>query len=277
MAKKNILLIASLFLTAVVSTGCGVSKAQYLKAQDEAQVLAKDKQALGGEVARLQEENKKLTEALNATKGDQTQLIVDLSRQKQTLEQEKADVAKQKEEEIAKLKETYDKLMTDLNSEVKMGEVTITQLQNKLSVNLVEKILFNSGEAEIKKEGLDVLKKVGDILKKVAGKEIRIEGHTDNIPIGAELKNKYPSNWHLSTARAINVAVYLQYGVGVVPESLSVAGYSSYRPITDNKTPEGRAQNRRIEIVLVPMDIERVVVPQTPVPTPFLAPGQKTQ
>jgi len=276
MAKKNILLITSLFLMAVVSTGCGVSKAQYLKSQDEVQALAKDKQALGGEVARLQEENKKLTEALNATKGDQTQLIADLSRQKQTLEQEKADVARQKEEEIAKLQQTYDKLTTELNSEVKKGEVTITQLQNKLSVNLVEKILFNSGEAEIKKEGLEVLKKVGDILKKVAGKEIRIEGHTDNIPIGAELKNKYPSNWHLSTARAINVAVYLQYGVGVVPESLSVAGYSSYRPITDNKTPEGRAQNRRIEIVLVPMDIERVV-PQTPAPTPSLAPEQETQ
>jgi chemotaxis protein MotB len=254
MSRKFI--TVSVILAAVLMLGgCGISKSVYLKSQDQVQQLTQDKQDLTGQVTKLEQENKKLTEALNANKSEQSGMIAE----RQALEQEKASVAKQKEEEISKLKETYDKLTADLNSEVKKGEVTITQLQNKLSVNLVEKILFNSGEAEIKKEGLEVLKKVGDILKKVDGKEIRIEGHTDNIPIGGELKNKYPSNWHLSTARAINVAIYLEYGVGIVPETLSVAGYSSYRPIADNKTPQGRAQNRRIEIVLVPMDIERVV------------------
>lgn len=270
MSTKKFLCAISLGLIAFIITGCGVSKVKYLKSQEQVQMLAKDKQDLSDKTTKLEQDNKKLLDALKATKNEQAQMIADLTKQKQTLEAEKGDVAKQKETEIVKLKETYDRLMTDLNSEIKMGEVKITQLQNKLSVNLVEKILFNSGEAEIKKEGLAVLSKVGDILKKVEGKEIRIEGHTDNIPIGPELKDRYPSNWHLATARAINVGVYLQYGVGIPPEILSVAGYSSYRPIADNKTPEGRAQNRRIEIVLVPMDIERVV-PQTPVPT--LAPA----
>ncbi len=256
---EKILFLSGLVLIAFVITGCGISKEKYLKSQEDVQVLAKDKQYLSTRVAQLEQNNKSLLEDLNATKDEQAKMLNDIAEQKQILEEEKADVARQKELEITKVKETYDKLMTDLNKEVQMGEVKVTQLRNKLSVNLVEKILFNSGEAEIKKGGLEVLTKVGEILKTVEGKEIRIEGHTDNIPIGTQLKSKYPSNWHLSTVRAINVAVYLQYGVGVSPEILSVAGYSSYRPIADNNSAEGRAQNRRIEIVLVPMDIERVV------------------
>ena len=259
MGTRKILSLSGLVLVAFVITGCGISKEKYIKSQEEAQILAKDKQDLTNRVSQLEQDNQSLIEELNTAKEERTKMANEIASQKQTLEEEKVSSAREKELEIAKLKETYDKLMTDLNQEVKMGQVKVTQLRDKLSVNLVEKILFNSGDAEIKKEGLEVLTKVGDILKTVEGKEIRIEGHTDNIPIGTQLKTKYQSNWHLAAARAINVAVYLQYGVGVNPEMLSIAGYSSYRPIADNSTPEGRAQNRRIEIVLVPMDIERVV------------------
>ena len=259
MRTKKIMFLSSVVLIVFILVACGVSKKEYLKSQEQVQTLTKNKQELSNKATALEQENKRLLDALDATKSEKSKMIADLTKQKQELEKEKEEVAKEKEVKISELNETYDKLTKELKSEVKLGEVKITQLQDKLSVKLVEKILFKSGQAEIKKEGLAILSKVGDILKKVEGKGIRIEGHTDNVPIGPDLKSKYPSNWHLSTARAINVAIYLQYGVGIAPEFLSVAGYSSYRPIAENKTVQGRAHNRRIEIVLVPMGIERVV------------------
>src|SRR5262249_20945573 len=88
------------------------------------------------------------------------------------------------------------------------GQVTISELKGKLTVNLVEAILFDSGKAEIKPEGLVVLGKVVEILKSVNDKAIRIEGHTDNQRIVGPLTQRYPSNWELSSARAVNFAVH---------------------------------------------------------------------
>ena len=101
--------------------------------------------------------------------------------------------------------------------------------------------------------GLEILKKVGDILKNARDKQIRIEGHTDNVPIGAALAAKFPTNWELSTARATVVARYFQEKVGIPPQQLAPTGFAEYRPVASNDTPEGRAQNRRIEIILAPL------------------------
>jgi len=131
--------------------------------------------------------------------------------------------------------------------------VTISELKGKLTVNMVEAILFDSGKAEIKPEGLIVLGKVIEILKTVNDKAIRIEGHTDNKAIVGPLTQRYPTNWELSAGRAINVARYLQKQ-GIEPGSLSSAAYGEFKPVADNSTFEGRAKNRRIEIVLVPKD-----------------------
>ena len=89
-----------------------------------------------------------------------------------------------------------------------------------------------------------------DILKSVTDKAIRIEGHTDNVKIGGVLAQKYPTNWELSAARAVNVTRFLQ-AQGLNPEDLGAVAYGENKPVADNETPEGRAQNRRIEINLV--------------------------
>jgi chemotaxis protein MotB len=122
---------------------------------------------------------------------------------------------------------------------------------------MVEKILFDSGKADIKTNGKKVLDRVAEILKTITDKQIRIEGHTDNVPIGATLAEKFPTNWELSTARATTVARYLQEK-GVSPAVLNAAGYSEYKPVESNETDEGKAKNRRIEIVLIPLDKESV-------------------
>ncbi len=153
---------------------------------------------------------------------------------------------------IAAMKTTYDQLVEKMESEIERGEITISELQGQLTVNLVERILFDSGQADLKTAGLQVLHRVGDILKEVADKEIRVEGHTDNIPISPRLRETFASNWELSTARATNVVHFLQQRKGIPGERLSVCGYGPYQPIASNDTANSRSQNRRIQIVLVP-------------------------
>lgn len=177
-----------------------------------------------------------------------------LQKQLDALAQQKAaldEATKAKEAEIARLKGTYDQLVDSLKGEISKGEIQVTQLKGKLSVNLVEKILFNSGQAQIKESGMEVLDRIGEILKKIQDKDIRIEGHTDNVPLGRKLRERYPTNWELSTARATNMVRYLQEKVGVDPHHLIAVGYGEYRPVASNDTEEGRTQNRRIEIALV--------------------------
>jgi chemotaxis protein MotB len=147
----------------------------------------------------------------------------------------------------------------ELEGEIKKGEIKVTQVRDKLSVNLVEKILFDSGSVEIKPEGLKVLDRVGEILKNVKDKQINVEGYTDNVPIGSKLANKFPTNWELSAARAVNIVRYLEDKVKLDPKLLSASGFAMNRPVASNDSKEGKAQNRRIEIVLLPQDIDQVL------------------
>jgi chemotaxis protein MotB len=226
-------------------------------------------------LASAQISNTDLQQSLAANKSTLTQKVSDLIKDRDTLAQKSNDQAAQiadlqkkaadadaaraaaeaaKAADLEKAKKSYDDLQAGLKSEIAAGEIKITQLQGKLTVNLVDRILFDSGKAEIKDDGRKVLDKVGGILNTVMDKNIRIEGHTDNKPIVGDLLAKYPSNWELSTARATAVARYLQDHDKVDPARLVAAGYGEYHPIASNDTAESRALNRRIEIVLVPRD-----------------------
>jgi len=156
--------------------------------------------------------------------------------------------------QVAEIKGTYDELVELLEAEIKRGEVTISELEGQLTVNMVEQILFDSGKAEVKTKGLKVLRQVGEILRGVADKQIRVEGHTDNVPISPRLRSTYPSNWELSAARALNVVHFLEKDVGIPPERLFAAAFGEHQPIASNESGTGRAQNRRIQIVLVPQE-----------------------
>ena len=116
---------------------------------------------------------------------------------------------------------------------------------------MVDKILFDSGSADIKASGRKVLLRLGKLLNDFKERDLRIEGHTDNVPIKEDLRPIWATNWELSTARATAVARYLQDAAKVDPARLVAAGYGEYRPVASNDKPETRALNRRIEIVLV--------------------------
>ena len=162
--------------------------------------------------------------------------------------------SRQKETEIAQLRSTYDTLVNAMKAEISQGQIQITRLADRLSVSMVDKILFPSGEAGITADGYRVLRRVGNVLKTTEGKVIRVEGHTDNVVISSRLKGTFPTNWELSTARASNVVRFLQDSVGIAPERLQAVGLSQYHPVASNETVRGRSQNRRIEIALLPME-----------------------
>lgn len=165
--------------------------------------------------------------------------------------------SRQKEAEIGQLRNTYDQLVQGMQAEIAQGQIQITRLADRLSVSLVDRILFPSGEADITPAGIRILQRVGNVLKTTEGKIIRVEGHTDNVAISDRLKGTFPTNWELSTTRAANVVRFLQDTVGIEPTRLQAVGLSEYHPIASNATIKGRSQNRRIEIALLPQETGR--------------------
>ena len=179
--------------------------------------------------------------------------VADLDAENAKLKAENASLVKAREEQVKKVSSTYESLLEKMKSEISQGQVTISELQGKLTVNMVDSILFDSGKAEVKKGGLEILGKIVSILKDVSDKSIRIEGHTDNVPISRALAQRYPTNWELSAARAINVTRFLQ-DQGIDPGNLSAVACGEWKPVATNDTVEGKAKNRRIEIILVPKE-----------------------
>ncbi len=267
--------MVSSMLLILLQTGCFVSVNRYrMTAEQLNDLTVKNKDLMQKynnvikEKEDLEERNTLLLSALDSKETTHSTVVGDLTKENGKLIEENKQLAlenedlkekivkisRQKKEEISTLKTTYNKLVDNMQGEIESGEIEINQLKGQLSVNIIDKILFESGEVEIKEAGLEVLKRLGNILKQVNDKQIRIEGHTDNVSIGKDLKTKYPTNWELSASRAINVAKYMQDKVGIDPGLLFVCAYAQYRPLADNKTKEGRAKNRRIEIVLVPLE-----------------------
>lgn len=254
-------LVSLLFVVSLVmaASGCMVMKDTYMKKVSEADELSKNLAAeqqknkdltaentgLKKQLATVTSEKEELNNVLNAKSDDLSKKIAALRAENEELKKTK--------EKVQQVSKTYESMLKKMESEVAQGQVTITELKGKLTVKMVDAILFDSGQSEVKKQGQEVLEKVVDVLKDVKDKVIRVEGHTDNVQIHGSLTKKYPTNWELSAARATNVTRLLQK-LGIDPEMLSTAAYGEYRPVAPNDTKEGRAKNRRIEIVLVNKD-----------------------
>jgi chemotaxis protein MotB len=286
MLKRTFILMV-VFLLSVMVGGC-VSSSKFEKKVAEADGLNQALQALQQKYDKLTAENNNLKDQFKKLNGDFAQLSIQkdkittdrdeldkvlksksdslsktinelrgktaaLETENASLKESVANLKKTKEEEVKSVSKTYENLMQEMKGEIAQGQVAITELKGKLTVDVLDKILFASGEAEVKPEGLAVLQRVIDILKNVKDKAIRIEGHTDNVKIGGALARKYATNWELSAARAINVTRYLQKQ-GIDPALLASVAYGEYKPVADNSTSEGRAKNRRIAIILQPKD-----------------------
>ena len=188
--------------------------------------------------------------------------IADLQARVQLLEKDKSHLlaaqdelsssVREKEDELARLKGTAQELEEKMKAEIARGEIRLSQANGRLQVDLVDKILFDSGDAKISRRGEEVLARVGSVLSNVKDRQIQVAGHTDGAPISARLLGRYPTNWELSASRATNVVRFLEEKAHVPPKRLVASGYGPFHPLVSNATPAGRARNRRIEILLTP-------------------------
>jgi chemotaxis protein MotB len=156
-----------------------------------------------------------------------------------------------KENQLKTIAETQAELEKQLQQQIQEKDLQISALEDKLKIQLLDKILFNPGNAVISVRGRKVLRNLAAELKKLRGIYLSVEGHTDNQPLSKEARAVYHDNLGLSVARAEAVSRTIRT-LGVDPKLLSAVGYSMYRPVDSNATPKGQQLNRRVEIILLP-------------------------
>jgi chemotaxis protein MotB len=193
--------------------------------------------------AKLTDTTGNLSDALAKNQTNQD-LIANLKSQV-------ADLEKDKETAAQMAKGLENEMRADLESK----DVTISKLQGKLTVNILDRVMYDSGEAVLKPDGQAVLRKVAAILAGHPELKIHVIGHTDNVPIRPSAHSRFASNWELSTARALAAVHFLTEQAGVDPRRVGAVGYGEFRPIADNSTAEGRAKNRRIAITILPDEL----------------------
>jgi len=166
-------------------------------------------------------------------------------RQRMTEEQlrDALEAQAQREIEVA----TYKRLFKRLQKLIDTGQIKVVFRKGKMMVQLQSAVLFDSGKVELKEEGKTALAELADVLKN-EGREFLVAGHTDNVPIKTA---RFKSNWELSTQRAVVVLDFL-VEQGFPEKYLAAAGYGEVDPVSGNDTPEGRSDNRRIEVILMP-------------------------
>ncbi len=243
--------VFALSVVALLLLGGCVSQSTYDLKAKEALTLSSQTESLEAQVKALTKENDTL-------KQDRELLLKEkdaLQKQKDTLQAGTTELSKKaaKADQLEKTTQTYQDLQKKLEKEIQEGQVQLKEMKDRLTMTMVDKIIFPSGSAEISSEGKKVLDKVTSILKDIKDKRIQVEGHTDNVKIVSALKKRFPTNWELSTARATEVVRYLQETGGIDSTLLSATGFGEYQPVAPNDTDEGKHMNRRIEIVLLPL------------------------
>jgi len=232
-------------LLAVVATvaalaACGVPQEKY----------DADMKALKSQIDQIRGENADLQARLAKLAEERAALEAEIGRLKDamhTLTGERDALAKA-EARAQKRLDTFRNMLAAFQKMIDSGKIKIRISRNKMIVEMASAILFPSGSAVLSDEGKEALTEVAEILVTIPDREFQVAGHTDNIPIK---RGRFRSNWDLSSARAVSVVQHL-IGAGMDSRNLSAAGYAETQPVAGNDDEEGRAQNRRIEIVLQP-------------------------
>jgi len=266
---KNIIII-SLGLMALLTTGC-VTKGTHEATLAE---LGKTQNSLTTANSKIGEQNKQINKQnadLEAQKLEINKNLEQISKtnselsqlEKNKLELQKELAASQEllnsseaqletmrqiEAETKKRNEIYARFVSELQKMIDGGQLTVSIEKGRIVINLPENVLFKTGHSNVNPEGQEALKQIATVLKEFSDRSFQVEGHTDNVPIKSA---RYPSNWELSTARAMSV-VHLMIAEGVDAKNISAAGFGEFQPRADNETKEGRALNRRIEIIMLP-------------------------
>ncbi len=202
---------------------------------------------LGGcstkELKEAKESNEALKLQLQQEEASQQQLRTDYDEQLES--QQRLSDREQK-----KSRSEIEALRLDLDEALRQNNIKIQKLENLTIIELDQTALFPSAQVDLTTEGKEIVEEIAAALNRYPGYYIRIEGHSDALPLNQALKHRYISNWELSAIRAATVAKYMIYALDVPRTHISIAGYGDTRPIADNQTQEGRAKNRRIRAVI---------------------------
>jgi chemotaxis protein MotB len=194
------------------------------------------------------------TQNLGEVRSTNEVLIAQLNALREEVAANKAKIEELRVEN-EKASQAQKSLEDQMRSAIESKDVTISELQGKLTVNILDRILFDSGEAELKPEGEKMLQKIAGVIAQYPNRQIHVIGHTDNVPIRIGPRTKYPSNWELSTARATAAVRFLCEKAGADPHRIGAVGYGEFHPIADNASADGRAKNRRIALVVLPEEL----------------------
>ena len=205
--------------------------------------MTEARQGLIKQVDLLKEEKKAIEQRATALENQLTQSREQINSVSQAVAA--------KENQLKTIAETQKKLEKQLQQQIREKDLQISALEDKLKIQMLDKILFNPGNAIVTPHGREVLKNLAAELKKLQGIRLSVEGHTDNQPLSEEARAVYHDNLGLSVARAAAVSRTMRF-LGVDPKLLSATGYSMYKPIASNQIPEGQQLNRRVEIILMP-------------------------
>jgi len=197
---------------------------------------------LQDKLSHLKESQNQTSQQLLMVKQDKSQLSAQLT----AIEQEKQMQLKKEQEQLEKLKEL-------LKEEIEAKFVTIKKVEkdSSIRIKITNNLIFNLGDTHISRKGVNILNQVAEVLKKFPKRNIKIIGHTDNIPVKKGVDSYIVSNWELSAARAAAAIRYLQHATKINPSRMHLVGASQYQPIANIDTKTGRAANRRIEICLL--------------------------
>lgn len=254
-SKTHVCLLLALAVAFPSAAGCGHGETEWqakLAEIEDLQGQLRDseqaRRALEARITELEAQNAQLVARLEALgqdveglRAERTTLTDSLAETQRALEELRAREAAQQ----ARLA-TFRAMLERFRAMIDSGRLRVRVVRNRMVVELPDNVLFDSGEAELKPEGQATLTDVGQILATITDRQFQVAGHTDSVP-----SRRWASNWELSTARAVSVARFL-IGLGMASDRISAAGYADTQPIDTNDTSEGRAHNRRIEIVLVP-------------------------
>ncbi|MCB9592939.1 MAG: OmpA family protein [Sandaracinaceae bacterium] len=247
----------AMLLVALVAVGCGYSEEEMQAklgriselegllqdARNESEERQTRIQALETQNSELGERLRALGQEVEGLESERGDLQSSLDETRRALEE-----LRQRERQQAERLNVFRQMLERFASMIAAGRLRVRIVRNRMVIELQNDILFASGRAELQEAGEEALREIVGVLNSIQNRQFQVAGHTDNVPMHS---SRFASNWELSTTRAVNVVQFMIEN-GMNAELISAAGYADTQPVVSNATPEGRAQNRRIEIVLVP-------------------------
>jgi chemotaxis protein MotB len=256
MTFSRITLLASIVALAYAAVGCGPSDTERRAVAHAAELETQlhDCQTHGAEleahITQLQGDNAAMAARLTSLGQDVASLTTERSTLSSSLAdtQRALDELRAREAAASARLAAFRSMLERFRAMIDSGQLHVRVVRNRMVVELPANVLFDAGDDQLKPEGQTIIQNIGAILVTIEGRQFQIAGHTDSTPIHSR---RWSSNWELSTARAVSVARFL-IDHGMPADRLSAAGYADTQPVDTNDTDAGRANNRRIEIVLLP-------------------------